>query len=74
MKLISFYSHRVIAFILALFGCVVVVGWAIGNEHLVRIVPGSVAMGLNTAIMFIAAAVCLAIRIYTPHDLIPASF
>ncbi len=40
-------------------GLYVVAGWIIGSEAMVRVVPQSVSMSLNTAILFIAAAILL---------------
>ena len=54
-----FRLSQIIALAIALLGVYVVSGWVLGNEMMVRIVPNSVAMGLNTALLFIAAAVCL---------------
>ncbi|MFP5391931.1 MAG: response regulator [Gammaproteobacteria bacterium] len=38
---------------------VVLTGWVLGNPVLVRLAPGSVAMSINTALMFGVAGVCL---------------
>ena len=54
-----FRLSQIIALAIALLGAYVVSGWVLGNEVMVRIVPNSVAMGLNTALLFIAAALCL---------------
>ena len=40
-------------------GMYVVAGWLSGSEEMVRVLPNSVAMGLNTALMFLAAAAAL---------------
>lgn len=40
----------------------VVAGWAVGSAALVRMVPGSVAMGFNTALGLIAAGIWLLMR------------
>ena len=40
-------------------GIYVVSGWVLGNEMMVRVVPNSVAMGLNASLLFITAALCL---------------
>ena len=40
-------------------GLYVLFGWALGQEAMVRVLPGSVAMAWNTAGMFIAAGLCL---------------
>ena len=59
MKITTLLAMRAIAASIALIGLWVVFGWASGNESMVRVLPDSVAMGLNTALMFIAAAICL---------------
>lgn len=40
-------------------GLTVLTGWLIGSHTMVRIVPGSVAMAVNTAAMFLASGLCL---------------
>jgi diguanylate cyclase (GGDEF)-like protein/PAS domain S-box-containing protein len=59
MRTNTFRAQQTIALAIALLGCYVVFGWMLGNEMMVRILPNSVAMGLNTALLFIAAAICL---------------
>lgn len=59
MKIITSPVRQTIAGILAFLGVFVVVGWTSGTESMVRILPHSVAMGLNTALLFIAVAICL---------------
>ncbi len=51
--------RQLIAFAIALLACYVLAGWMLGSEVMVRILPNSVAMGLNTALLFLAAATCL---------------
>ena len=51
--------ERALSFTLVLLGVYVTSGWSLGNEAMVRVVPGSVAMGLNTAILFVASGLCL---------------
>ncbi len=46
---------------MGLLGLFVIVGWMLHNEAMVRIVPGSVALGLNAAILFLASGLCLAL-------------
>ena len=47
------------AYAVGLLGLYVLSGWTLGIESMVRILPSSVAMGLGTSLLFIAAAVCL---------------
>jgi diguanylate cyclase (GGDEF)-like protein/PAS domain S-box-containing protein len=54
-----FRLSQIIALAIASLGVYVVSGWMLGIEMMVRIVPNSVAMGVNAALLFIAAAVCL---------------
>src|SRR5712671_2231629 len=46
--------------LVALAGAAVLLGWILGNEVLMRVVPGFVAMNPLTAVCFIAAGVSLA--------------
>ena len=48
-----------ISFSLMLLGMYVLLGWALHQETMVRILPSSVAMGFNTAGMFVVAGLCL---------------
>ncbi|HEX2546717.1 MAG TPA: PAS domain S-box protein, partial [Ramlibacter sp.] len=48
------------AFLLALLGTCVLAGWALQQEPMVRIFPGSTAMAINTAAMFLAVGLGLA--------------
>jgi diguanylate cyclase (GGDEF)-like protein/PAS domain S-box-containing protein len=59
MKIITLPVRQAIAALIMSLGVFVVLGWALGNESMVRILPNSVAMGLGTALLFIAAAICL---------------
>ena len=52
-------GQRTIAIGLMLLGGYVLAGWIAGNESMVRIIPSSVAMGLNSACLFIAYGICL---------------
>jgi PAS domain S-box-containing protein len=45
--------------ILCLLGVYILLGWAIGNLDMVRIIRGSVAMSINTAFMFFVCGLCL---------------
>jgi|GEM_PF-5257885 len=39
----------------------VLIGWAISSPAMVRVVPGSVAMSINTALMFLMSGICVAL-------------
>ncbi len=49
----------VTAALIAGIGIYVLTGWAIGSEPMVRVLPNSVAMSVNAAILFVAVAICL---------------
>lgn len=53
---------KLIAFVVIAIGAVVVAGWMLGSPTMVRMLPGSVAMGLNTALALIAAGIWLLMR------------
>ncbi len=59
MKVNKLGVQTTISFALILLGLYVLCGWALGQEAMVRILPGSVAMGLNAAGMFVVAGLCL---------------
>lgn len=59
MTVSTFRIRQIIAGSIAILGFYVVFGWLFGNEIMVRILPDSVAMGFNTALLFIATAICL---------------
>lgn len=59
MKLDKHGVGTVASCVLAFIGIYVLCGWALGQEAMVRILPRSVAMGVNAASMFIAAGLCL---------------
>jgi hypothetical protein len=59
MKINNVGVQRMISATLILLGVYVLCGWALGQETMVRILPGSVAMGLNTAVMFVVTGLCL---------------
>ncbi len=52
-------AARVIPAVVAVLGVYVLLGWATGTEPMVRVLPHSVAMGVNTALLFVAAAAAL---------------
>jgi hypothetical protein len=51
--------RKLMGLLLCLLGATVLTGWMIGSSALVRMMPGSVAMGINTAIMFLVAGIHL---------------
>lgn len=53
-------ATRASAVLLCFLGLFVLTGWAIGSETMVRLIPGSVAMSINTAIMFLVGGLALA--------------
>ncbi|MBC7686267.1 MAG: hypothetical protein H7176_13715, partial [Bdellovibrionales bacterium] len=55
-------ASEVAGFLLCALGLFVISGWIMGNHAMVRIVPGSVAMSINTALMFLVAGCCLVAR------------
>lgn len=59
MSAVNLGIQKTISFVLIVLGLYVTFGWALGQEAMVRILPGSVAMGLNAAIMFIATGLYL---------------
>ena len=48
-----------LSFSLVLLGVYVMLGWTLVNGVMVRVIPGSVAMGMNAAGLFIATGLCL---------------
>ena len=59
MKIDILAMRQTPLFLAASLGLFVVLGWCFHIEPMVRILPDSVAMGLNTALLFIAAAIGL---------------
>jgi hypothetical protein len=58
-KIMRLHPPDIAAAIIVLLGLYVMAGWIVGSEAWVRVVPDSVAMGVNTALLFLAAGVCL---------------
>src|SRR5690242_13243260 len=50
---------RITGILLCVLSLVVLTGWLIGNPMMVRLAPGSVAMSINTALMFLLCAISL---------------
>jgi diguanylate cyclase (GGDEF)-like protein/PAS domain S-box-containing protein len=59
MKATTESYQKIISLILALLGLYVIVGWLFLSKSMVSIVPGSVAMGFNTAALFLVTGFCL---------------
>lgn len=59
MKATRLGLQTMISVALVLLGLYVVCGWALVQGSMVQILPGSVAMGFNSALMFIVARLCL---------------
>lgn len=59
LKLLPRRIPQFVGLLASLLGLFVALGWALHNQAMVTIVPGSVSMGLNTAIMFVASGLCL---------------
>ncbi|HYF42800.1 MAG TPA: response regulator [Ramlibacter sp.] len=62
MKSNSSFGTRATGASLCLLGAFVLLGWALGQEPMVRVLPGSTAMAINTAAMFLAAGSLLLLR------------
>lgn len=59
MKTKNLGTQKAISISLMLLGLYVLCGWMIGNEAMVRVLPYSVAMGVNSALLFVVASLCL---------------
>jgi len=57
--------QKLTGLLLCLLSTTVLAGWMIGSSALVRMIPGSVAMSINTAIMFLVAGTAV---LTWPHD------
>lgn len=55
---------RLTGILLCCLGLFVLAGWAVGSVHMVHIVPGSVAMSINTALMFLVAGAGLLLNAF----------
>ena len=54
--------ESILGFVLLMLGTFVLLGWSLRLPEMVRIVPGSVAMGFNAALCFLAAGIYLVLR------------
>ncbi|QYF93695.1 response regulator [Massilia sp. PAMC28688] len=52
-------TASVCAALLALLSLYVLTGWVLGNSSMVRVIPGSVAISINTAVMFLVGSIAL---------------
>ena len=59
MQLNAFRTQQTVAILVGSLALYVVVGWALGIESMVRVLPDSAAMPLNTALLFLVSALCL---------------
>jgi PAS domain S-box-containing protein len=59
MHMSSLNTQKLTGLLLCLLSTIVLTGWVVGSSTLVRMLPGSVAMSINTAIMFLAAGIYL---------------
>ncbi|MES2951976.1 MAG: response regulator [Pseudomonadota bacterium] len=59
MPVTAFRIRQMVAILIGSLALVVMSGWALGMESMVRILPDSTAMTLNTALLFLASAWCL---------------
>lgn len=55
----SDYKRKIPAIVLSVLGLFVLFGWLTNNSLMVRAIPGSPAMAINTAFMFFLAGICL---------------
>lgn len=51
--------ERLLGVVVTALGIFVAAGWLVGNQAMIRLVPGLAAMAFNTALLFIAAGACL---------------
>jgi PAS domain S-box-containing protein len=59
MQMLPLSVQKVMGLLLCLLAATVLTGWAVGSSTLVRMVPGSVAMSINTALLFFVGGLCL---------------
>lgn len=52
-------QHNFAGILLCLLGAFLLAGWVTGNSLMVRVVPGSPAVAINTAALFFIAGICL---------------
>lgn len=64
------YLSKIIGIALCALAIAVLSGWALGYEAMVRIVPGSVAMGVNTALMFFVSGMAIGLATQKQHTLL----
>jgi len=59
MKSLYPLQHRFAGILLCLLGAFILSGWMLSNEVMIRVVPGSPAVTINTALMLVLAGFCL---------------
>jgi PAS domain S-box-containing protein len=59
MPIVSIKSQRLTGYLLCAIGGLVIAGWMLGSKFMVTLVPGSAAMSINTALMFLASGISL---------------
>lgn len=59
MKSPYLIQHRFAGILVCLLGIFVLIGWMSSSEVMVRVVPGSPAMTINTAVLFLLTGFCL---------------
>ncbi|HEV2612564.1 MAG TPA: response regulator [Noviherbaspirillum sp.] len=59
MPIVAIKSQKLTGYLLCAIGSLVIAGWMLGNKTMVTVVPGSVAMSINTALMFLASGLSL---------------
>ncbi len=67
LKTIAVRPQQLVGLLSSLLGLFVMAGWALHSQTMVTIVPGSVGMGFNTAILFVACGLCLSLY-NTPYQ------
>lgn len=59
MKSLYPLQHRFAGILLCLLGAFILSGWLLSNEVMIRVVPGSPAVAINTALMLLLSGFCL---------------
>ena len=67
MKMQSAFATRAISIAVGSLGIYVLIGWATGSSAMVRVTPNSVAVSINTAIMFLITAALFSMPLRAPR-------
>lgn len=67
MKMQSAFVTRAISIAVGSLGIYVLIGWATGSPAMVRVTPNSVAVSINTAIMFMITAALFSMPLRAPR-------